>query len=89
MKPFKPQTVNVSVLYGNGPPSPEYRELLSSLDNLNLLKEARDPEAFLAQHQEKAPDLALVDLNGARSLPHWLEPLILRLPQTEVMVCSP
>jgi pilus assembly protein CpaE len=88
MQTTKSQPLNVSVLYGTGLPNPEYRELLSSLDNLKILEEAGDPETFLAQHQEKSPDLALVDLNGNGAIPDWLEKIITRLPQTEVMVCS-
>jgi pilus assembly protein CpaE len=88
MKTTGSKTINVSVLYGTGLPNPEYRELLSSLDNLKILKEAGDPETFLTQHQEKSPDLALVDLDGNAAIPDWLEQVIARLPQTEVMVCS-
>ena len=88
MKNTKSQNINVSVLYGSGLRNPAYRELLSSLDNLQILKEAEDPETFLAQHQEKSPDLALVDLNGDKAIPGWLEQVIARLPETEVMVCS-
>jgi pilus assembly protein CpaE len=82
------KTINVSVLYGTGLLNPEYRELLSSLDNLKILQEAEDPETFLTQHQDKAPDLALVDLDGDAAIPGWLEQVIAKLPQTEVMVCS-
>jgi pilus assembly protein CpaE len=88
MKTTGSKTINVSVLYGSGSPNPEYRELLSSLDNLKILQEAEDPETFLTQHQERFPDLALVDLNGDAAIPDWLEQVIARLPQTEVMVCS-
>ena len=88
MKNTRSQTINVSVLYRSGLRNPEYRELLSSLDNLKILKEAEDPETFLTQHQEKSPDLALVDLDGDAAIPGWLEKVIARLPETEVMVCS-
>jgi pilus assembly protein CpaE len=82
------QTINVSVLYATGKPNPEYRELLSGLDDLKLWKEAGDPETFLTQNQEKPVDLVLVDLDGSTSIPRWLENLITRMPQSEVMVCS-
>jgi pilus assembly protein CpaE len=88
MQTTKSQPLSVSVLYGTGLPDPEYREFLSSLDNLRILEESEDPETFLAQHQQKPPDLALVDLNGNGVIPDWLEQIIARLPQTEVMVCS-
>jgi pilus assembly protein CpaE len=80
--------VNVSILYGEGSPNGEYREMLSSIADLKLLKEALDPETFLMQHREKNPDLVLVDLNGGGAIPEWLEFIISGLPQSEVMVCS-
>lgn len=82
------RVIDVSILYGTGIPNSEYLELLSRLDNLKILKEAEDPETFVTQHQGKPPDLALIDLDGSTTIPHWLEPLIDRLPQTEVVVCS-
>jgi pilus assembly protein CpaE len=88
MKTTDSQVINVSVLYGTGTQDPEYREVLRTIDNLKLLQEALDPETFWAQHQEKSPDLVLVDLNGTGTVPDWLDRLITRLPQTEVMVCS-
>jgi pilus assembly protein CpaE len=82
------QIMKVSVLHGNGSVNSEFKKILSGIDNCKLWKEAQNPETFLAQHQETAPDLALVDLDGTGTIPDWLEPLIARLPQTEVMVCS-
>jgi pilus assembly protein CpaE len=82
------QIMKVSVLHGNGSVNPEFKEIFSGIHNCKLWKEARNPETFLAQHQETPPDLALVDLDGTGSIPDWLEPLIARLPQTEIMVCS-
>ncbi len=82
------KAINVSILYGTGIPNSEYPELLSRLNNLKILKEGKDPETFLTQHQGKPPDLALVDLDGSTTIPPWLGPLIDRLPQTEVVVCS-
>jgi pilus assembly protein CpaE len=83
-----PHRINVSILYANGSPDPAYREVFSTLPNLKLLQEARDPETFLTQHQEMSPDVALVDMDGTNTIPDWLEHLIAQLPQTEVVVCA-
>jgi pilus assembly protein CpaE len=83
-----PHKINVSILYANGTPDPAYREVFSSLPGLKLLQEARDPETFLTKHQEVSPDVALVDMDGTNTIPDWLEHLISRLPQTEVVVCA-
>jgi len=88
MKASNSQIINVSVLHGNGTPNPHYREVLAGINDLKFWQEARDPETFLSLYQERPPDLALVDLDGASTFPDWLESLIARLPQTEVMVCS-
>jgi pilus assembly protein CpaE len=80
--------LKVSVLYASGNPNPTYPKLLSSLENLEVLPEARDPETLLAQNGEVSADLVLVDLDGMGKIPDWLEPLIKRLPQSEVLVCS-
>jgi pilus assembly protein CpaE len=88
MNTAESRVINVSVLYGTGIQDPAYREVLQTMDNLRLLQEAKDPETFWAQQQEESSDLVLVDLNGTGLVPDWLDPLISRLPQTEVMVCS-
>jgi pilus assembly protein CpaE len=82
------QSITISVLYGTGIPNPEYRELLSRIDNLKPIKEALDPATFFNQHAASPPDLVLVDLDGSASVPPWLSLVTTRLPQTEVMVCS-
>jgi pilus assembly protein CpaE len=82
------QPVTISVLYGSGISNPEYRELLSSIDNLKVIKEALDPTTFFTQYAANPADLVLVDLNGSASIPPWLNQVTARLPQTEVMVCS-
>jgi pilus assembly protein CpaE len=83
------RTINVSVLNGSQSPDPVLPETLRNFDNLRLLKGAEDPETFLTLHKTKPPDLVLVELNGKGVIPGWLEPLIERLPRSEVMVCSP
>jgi pilus assembly protein CpaE len=85
---MKAQTIKVSVLNGSQSADPALQETLQGFDNLRLLQGAEDPEAFLALHQEKPPDLVLVELNGRGTIPGWLEPLIERLPRSEVLVCS-
>lgn len=80
--------INVSLLYGTGSPNPEYQEFLADIANIKILQEALDPETLLTEHQEKQPDLVLVDLNGTGVIPGWLDEVIAALPQTEVMVCS-
>jgi pilus assembly protein CpaE len=83
------RTIKVSVLNGSQSPDPVLQETLRSLENLRLLRGAEDPETFLTLHQAKPPDLVLVELNGKGMIPGWLEPLIERLPRSEVLVCSP
>lgn len=58
------------------------------MENLKLLKGALDPETFLSQHRDRAPDLVLVHLDGLAVVPDWLSPLIDQLPLSEVVVCS-
>jgi pilus assembly protein CpaE len=82
------QTIKVSVLNGSHSPDPALQETLQSIDNLRLLKGAEDPGTFLTLHQEKPPDLVLVELNGRDMIPGWLEPLIESLPRSEILVCS-
>ncbi|MCL4500304.1 MAG: AAA family ATPase [Deltaproteobacteria bacterium] len=82
------QPLSISVLYGTGIPNPEYRELLSRIDDLKPVREASDPAAFFNQHAASPPDLVLVDLDGSASVPPWLSLVTTLLPQTEVMVCS-
>jgi pilus assembly protein CpaE len=82
------QALKVSILYGSGVPDPAYREILGEMDNLQILKEAGDPENFLTQHENKPPDMVLVHLDGMTAAPGWLKPLIAQMPQSEVMICS-
>jgi pilus assembly protein CpaE len=82
------RAIKVSVLNGSPSADPALQETLRSIDNLRLLQGAEDPETFLTLHQERPPDLVLVELNGRGMIPGWLEPLIERLPRSEVLVCS-
>ncbi len=81
--PFK-----VSVFYGSGTPDSDLRLVLSNLDGVKLVWEARDLETFLAQYRETPPDLVLVDLDEITLIPDWLESLLARLPRSQVVVCS-
>src|SRR5208282_3120972 len=78
----------VSVFYGSGTPDAALRQVLSGMDNVKLLREARDLETFLRQYRETPPDLVLVDLDEMTQIPEWLEPLLAQLPRSQVVVCS-
>jgi pilus assembly protein CpaE len=78
----------VCVLYGSGTPDTALRQVLSGMDNVKLLRESQDLETFLAQYQETPPDLVLVDLEEKTQIRDWLEPLLARLPHSQVVVCS-
>ena len=81
-------SLTISLLHGTGTTNPAYRELIRSIDTLNILKEAADPETFMTQHQDTTPDLVLVDLNGSTDIPGWLEPMVSRMSRSQVLVCS-
>jgi len=52
------------------------------------LGNTHDPQNFLLEHQEELPDVLLVEMDGSKSVPGWLETLAERLPQTPVLLCS-
>lgn len=83
-----PPRLTVSVLSGPDSPDPGLADLLPRVPVLKLLHEATDPQTFLEQHRERAPDLVLVNLNGHAGVPGWLEELISRFPRSEFLVCS-
>lgn len=83
-----PPRLTVSVLSGPDSPDPGLADLLPRVPALKLLHEATDPQTFLEQHRERAPDLVLVNLNGHAGVPGWLEELISRFPRSEFLVCS-
>jgi pilus assembly protein CpaE len=83
-----PTRLTLSVLNGPGSLEPGLTELLPRLPAVRLLHQAKDPETFAAQHQNQAPDLVLVNLNGNAGVPRWLEDLIARFPKAEFLVCS-
>jgi pilus assembly protein CpaE len=85
---MKRKTLKVSVLFGNGTENPTIPELLGTFGDLKLLKQARDPQTFLSQHQDLDPDLIVVDLNGFQEIPGWLQEIINKMPRSEIAVCS-
>jgi pilus assembly protein CpaE len=85
---MKPKPISVSVLEGSQPSDSSLQEMLRSITDLRLLKGARDPETFLSLHEERPPDLVLVELNGKSAIPDWLERLVERLPRSKLLVCS-
>ena len=78
----------ICVLDGSGTPDTALRQVLSGMENVKLLWEAQDLETFLAQYRETPPDLVLVDLEEKTQIHDWLEPLLARLPHSQVVVCS-
>jgi pilus assembly protein CpaE len=85
---MKPKPISVSVLEGSQPSDSSLQEMLRSIPDLQLLQGAQDPETFLSLHQERPPDLVLVELNGKSAIPDWLERLVERLPRSKLLVCS-
>jgi len=83
-----PENITVSVLYGTGVARPEILEILGTLSQLSLLGNTHDPQRFLLEHQEELPDVLLVEMDGSKSVPGWLETLAEKLPQTPVLLCS-
>jgi pilus assembly protein CpaE len=83
-----PQPLKVSVLYVSGTPDPAIPQVFSGLDNVKLLRETRDPGSLMAQYRNESPDLVLLFMNGLDGIPEWLDPLLSRLPRSEVVFCS-
>ncbi len=85
---MKTKKLKVSVLFGAGTENPAIPELLGTFEHLKVLKQALDPETFLSQHQDLSPDLILVDLDGLKEIPEWLQKIIGQMPRCEIAVCS-
>lgn len=83
-----PESLNISVVYGDGVPSYDVQQVVGSLPQLRLLEHLADPQSLLEPHQEEAPDLVLVNLNGDPYLPEWLIELATRLPAGAVLLCG-
>lgn len=80
--------LTISVLFGTGVQHPEIKKVLDGLPLLKLLGQTADPQNFVSQHQEQSPDVVLVEMDGEKCVPDWLENLTHELPNTQVLVCS-
>jgi pilus assembly protein CpaE len=82
------EILSIGILYGTGTPQPALSEVVQSLPQLQVAGQACNPEEFLRQPSDSAPDSLLVYLDGEHAPPEWLEHLTLGFPQTAVLVCS-
>jgi DNA-binding NarL/FixJ family response regulator len=80
--------IKISLLYGTSVAYPEIEKILGSIPKAKILSHSSDPQRFIAQIQASPPDVVLVDIRGEKNFPLWLEQLIQRLPQTQILVCS-
>jgi pilus assembly protein CpaE len=80
--------LEIALLSGTSVAHPEIEEILGSIPNAKILSHSSDPQRFIAQTQASPPDVVLVDIRGEKQIPLWLEQLIQRLPQTQILVCS-
>ncbi len=80
--------LTISVLFGTGVQRPEISAVLDKFPQLKLLGQTTDPQTFVGQHKEGLPDVVLVEMNGEKRVPEWLENLPREMPQTQVLVCS-
>jgi pilus assembly protein CpaE len=80
--------IEIALLYGSIVAYSEIEKVLGCIPKAKLLSHSSDPQRFIAQTQASPPDVVLVDIRGEKSFPLWLEQLIQRLPQTQIMVCS-
>jgi DNA-binding NarL/FixJ family response regulator len=80
--------LEIALLYGTSVAHPEIEKILGSIPKAKILSHSSDPQGFIAQIQASPPDVVLVDIRGEKKIPLWLEQLIQRLPQTQILVCS-
>jgi pilus assembly protein CpaE len=80
--------LTISVLFGTGVQRPEISAVLDKFPQLKLLGQTTDPQKFVGQHGDAFPDVVLVEMNGEKRVPEWLENLPQEMPQTQVLVCS-
>ncbi len=80
--------LTISVLFGTGVQRPEIKKVLDGLPQLKLLGQTVDPQTFVSHHQDQSPDVVLVEMDGEKNVPEWLENLIHELPDAQVLVCS-
>jgi pilus assembly protein CpaE len=80
--------LTISVLFGTGVQRPEISAVLDKFPQLKLLGQTTDPQKFVGQQKDVLPDVVLVEMNGEKRVPEWLENLPQEMPQTQVLVCS-
>ena len=80
--------LTISVLFGTGVQRPEISAVLNKFPQLKMLDQTTDPQNFVGQHTDGAPDVVLVEMNGESRVPEWLENLPQEMPHTQVLVCS-
>jgi pilus assembly protein CpaE len=80
--------LTISVLFGTGVQRPEISAVLDKFPQLKLLGQTTDPQKFVGQHKDALPDVVLVEMNGEKRVPEWLENLPQEMPHTQVLVCS-
>jgi pilus assembly protein CpaE len=79
--------LSITVIFASGKTQAKILETIASLPSLNLINHSCHPEKFL-DLQSVAPDLMLVELDDATTIPDWLEKLPQRLSVTKVILCS-
>ncbi len=82
------ELLNVSILHGPAQQGADLAGLLAEMPRVKLLNQGKGLEDLLGQGLKISPDLVLVYLDGQDTLPHWLEEVSIRLPQSAVMLCS-
>jgi len=80
--------LEIALLCGTSVAIPEIMEILGSIPKVKVLSQSSDTQRFIAQILPSPPDVVLVDIRGENKIPLWLEELIQRLPQTQILVCS-
>jgi len=85
---MNPDKVKLSIIYGSGVASPALPELLRKLPQVDVADQSEDVAEFLKQPAETSPDLVMVYLDGVPTPPEWIEELIHKFPQAQVLVCS-
>jgi len=80
--------LTISVVFGTGVQRPEIKKVLDQCPQLKVLDQTSDPQSFVNQHQDISPDVVLVEMNGEKQVPDWLEKLPHEMPHSQVLVCS-
>jgi pilus assembly protein CpaE len=80
--------LTISILFGTGVQRPEIKTVVDKFPQLKLVSQTTDPQSFVGQHRDVAPDVVLVEMNGESQVPEWLEKLPHEMPHSQVLVCS-